>query len=193
MYTTDGVSCYITPLWKKENIRTNLCDQSGIPLKPEALIPASTWQMVRCSVLKLQLYRKSFFSCFLSLCLLLCESMRGEEAAASMRSCDSAGTVAGFPNLERKARGGGGEQTLSTECRVQSAPPIERFSFDLALFPLSCITFFVNCKMITLETWTGVFLRWCLTLRQESSVFGIRATETSIEQRQSSAVRPTCS
>lgn len=38
MYTADGVSCYATLLWRKENIRTNLRIQSGLPPKPKDLI-----------------------------------------------------------------------------------------------------------------------------------------------------------
>lgn len=38
MYTADGVLCYVTPLLRKENIRTNLCIQSGFPLKPKDLL-----------------------------------------------------------------------------------------------------------------------------------------------------------
>lgn len=30
--------CYITPVWRKENIRTNLCVQEGIHLKPKDLV-----------------------------------------------------------------------------------------------------------------------------------------------------------
>lgn len=150
MYTTDGVSCYITPLWKKENIRTNLCDQSGIPLKPKDLIPLRLDRWFWCSVLNFSRIESRFqlLPLFVSV-VVLCEGMRGE-AAASVRSCDSAGTVAGFPNLERKTRErrGGRNQVLSSE-RVQSAPPTKRFH-STGLHPpcpaSPAVAFFITVK-----------------------------------------------
>lgn len=61
-------------------------------------------------------------SCFQLFPLVLFVVVRGhvKEAAASMRSCDSAGIVANFPSLKRKWEEGGNH--FSAAERVQRAP-----------------------------------------------------------------------
>lgn len=74
MYTADGVLCYVTPLWRNENIRTNLCIQSGFPLKPKDLVLLRLDRRV-CTTFETLAICTVVFSCFLSLCLLLFEAM----------------------------------------------------------------------------------------------------------------------
>lgn len=148
MYTADGVLCYVTPLWRKENIRTNLCIQSGNPSINPKTSPSSNVTYGLSNLLNFC----DLYSCFLRPPLFLFVVAWGhvKEAAASMRSCDSAGSVVSFPRLGRSGRREERTSQQQNECRVHLWP--NRFSstgfIDLVLHHQSFFFFFYS-KIIT--------------------------------------------
>lgn len=144
MYTADGVLCYITPLWRKENIRTNLCIQSGFPLKPKDLI--LLWRGRRAAQhFKLQRHVQLFSAVSSLLCLLLCEGMWRRPLPA----WDLVTPLAASPASQASGESGRREEPVlssgtSAQCTFNQTPVSSTGLNELVLDHLS-----LYCTMMT--------------------------------------------
>lgn len=147
MYTADGVECYVTPLWRKENIRTHLCIQSGISVEPKDLylLRRDRWVVRRFKLQRCAQLFSAVSSFLVCCCMRACEGSCCQHEILWLRWQRRQ-----LPKPWKKVGGGG--MHFSAAESTQRAPltkQAESFPLLASVLDLSwiiCLFFFITVK-----------------------------------------------